>query len=107
MVPLTTHAWAASQHLTMTLKLKTQHNKLKLKWKGDRGGSKTPHIRGYHYFPRSGLLSAAILYMMWQDQTCQVWPGWPGTLHLCILINMQENNCRCGNLTPLCGPYKS
>ena len=42
--PLTTHAWAASQRFTMTLKLKTHHNKSKLKWKGDRGASKTPHI---------------------------------------------------------------
>ena len=43
--PLTTHAWAASQRFTMTSKLKTQHNKSKSKWKGDRGASKTPHIR--------------------------------------------------------------
>ena len=42
--PLTTHAWAASQHFTMTLKLKTQHHKSKVKWKGDRGASKTLHI---------------------------------------------------------------
>ena len=43
-VPLTTHAWAASQRFTMTLKLKAQHYKSKLKWKGDRGASKTLHI---------------------------------------------------------------
>ena len=42
--PLTTHAWAASQRFTMTLKLKAQHYKSKLKWKGDRGASKTLHI---------------------------------------------------------------
>ena len=42
--PLTTHAWAASQRFTMRLKLKTQHYKSTLKWKGDRGASKTPHI---------------------------------------------------------------
>ena len=41
---LTTHAWAASQRFTMTLKLQTQHYKSKLKWKGDRGASKTLHI---------------------------------------------------------------
>ena len=43
-VPLTTHAWAASQRFTMTLKLKAQHYKSKLKWKGDRGASKTLHM---------------------------------------------------------------
>ena len=43
-VPLTTHAWIASQLFTMTLKLKTQHCKSKLKWKGERGASKTPYI---------------------------------------------------------------
>ena len=42
--PRTTHAWAASQRFTTTLKLKTQHYKSKLKWKGDRGVNKTPHI---------------------------------------------------------------
>ena len=36
--PLTTHAWAASQRLTMKLKLKTQHYKSKLKWKGEGSG---------------------------------------------------------------------
>ena len=41
---LTTHARAASQRFTMTLKLQTQHYKLKVKWKGDRGASKTLHI---------------------------------------------------------------
>ena len=33
--PLTTHAWAASQRFTMTLKLKTQ--RYKSKWKGEKG----------------------------------------------------------------------
>ena len=42
--PLVTHAWAASQRFTMTLKLQTQHYKSKLKLKGDRGAGKTPHI---------------------------------------------------------------
>ena len=42
--PLPTHAWAASQRFTMTLKLQTQHYKSKLKLKGDRGAGKTPHI---------------------------------------------------------------
>ena len=42
--PLTTHAWAASQRFPMTLKLQTQQYKYKLKWKGDRGASKTLHI---------------------------------------------------------------
>ena len=43
-VPLTTHAWAASQRFPMTLKLQTQQYRYKLKWKGDRGANKTPHI---------------------------------------------------------------
>ena len=46
--PLTTHAWAASQRFTMTLKLKTQ--RYKSKWKGEKGEGVKLHTYFFNQF---------------------------------------------------------
>ena len=63
--PLTTHAWAASQSFTMTLKRKAQHNKSKLIWTGDRGASKTPHITVKKFTIHLKLYIIKLIILIW------------------------------------------